>query len=312
LGRYLATNLEPGIYEIEARKIDFDSEVRGGVRVNVGGEVHLDFSLKVGTVREKVVVTGGAPMMETASNSMGHVVERQEIEDLPLNGRDYTQLTLLAPGVVDVTTFAASSFFGMTRRIAVAGSRPSSGGVYLLDGTNVMSFFDDNAGNPGVGTALGTEAIQEFRLETSTFSPEYARSGTSVINAISRSGSDQVHASAFEFFRNSALDARNYFDGPRVPSFQRNQFGASIGGPIVHDRAFYFGSFEGLRESLGETEIGGSPTPLARQGSLPTGSVKVNAAIVPILNLFPLPNGPDLGGGGERQQVGGRLWLMSS
>ena len=297
LGRYLAANLEPGIYDVEAVKAGFDSEVRSGIRLNVGADIHLDFSLKVSAVHEKVVVSGDALVIDTADTSIGHVVERPEMEGLPLNGRDYTQLTLLAPGVVDLTTFAGSSFFGLTRRIAVAGTRPSSGGVYLIDGTNVMSFFNDNAGNPGIGTALGAEAIQEFRLETSTFSPEYARSGTSVINAISRTGANQVHASAFEFFRNSALDARNYFDGSRIPSFQRSQFGASLGGPIVQDRAFYFGSYEGLRESLGETEIGGSPTPLARQGILPTGNVEVNPAIVPILDLFPPPNGPDLGDG---------------
>lgn len=296
-GRYVAMDLDPGTYEATAEKDGFKTEIRTDILLTVGNAADVSFSLKVGPVRDSILVYGGAQLVETVNSSMGHVVERQEINDLPLNGRNYTQLTLLTPGVVDVTTFAASSFFGLTQRIAVAGSRPSSGGVYLLDGTNVMSFFDDNAGNPGLGTALGAEAIQEFKVETSTFSPEYARSGTSVINALSRSGSKQYQASVFEFFRNSALDARNYFDGPHPPSFRRNQFGVSAGGPIPRSRAFFFGSYEGLRETLGESETGGSPTALARQGILPSGNVVVNPAIVPLMNLFPLPNGPDLGGG---------------
>jgi hypothetical protein len=296
-GRYVATGLEPGTYEVKVEKVGFQTEVRNGILLNVGQAARISFSLKVGAVHENVLVLSGALLVDVVNSSVNHLVEPNEIQDLPLNGRDYTQLTLLTPGVVDVTTFAASSFFGLTRRIAVAGSRPSSGGVYLLDGTNVMSFFDDNAGNPGLGTALGAETIQEFKLETSTFSPEYARSGTSVINALSRSGSNQFHASAFEFFRNSALDARNYFDRPQIPSFHRNQFGMSAGGPMSQDKAFYFGSYEGLREALGESETGGSPTALARMGILPSGNVEVNPDIVPLMNLFPLPNGPDLGGG---------------
>ncbi len=297
VGRYVATDLEPGTYELEAAKSGFETEVRSGIRLNVGATSEFNFRLKVGAVREKVVVSNVASPVETVDSSMGHLVERKEIQDLPLNGRDYTRLTLLSPGVVDVTTFAGSSFFGLTRRIAVAGSRPSSGGTYLLDGTNVMSFFDDNAGNPSLGTALGAEAIREFKLETNTFSPEYGRSGASVINALSRSGSNQFQASVFEFFRNSALDARNYFDGPHVPSFRRNQFGFSAGGPIVQDRAFFFGTYEGLREALGESEIGGTPNAAAREGNLESGHVTVNPAIVPLMNLFPLPNGPDLGDG---------------
>jgi hypothetical protein len=118
-----------------------------------------------------------------------------------------------------------------------------------------------------------------------------------VINAISRSGSNQFHGSLFEYLRNSAMDARNFFDPSDKPSFKRNQFGASSGGPIKRNKTFFFGNYEGLRERLGETAIGGSPTAQARQGILPTGTVVVNPAIVPLLNLFPLPNGPNPGGG---------------
>lgn len=296
-GHYVAAALEPGTYQVEAEKPGFAAEVRQPIVLAVGTSVVVNFSLKVGPVTEKVVVTGAPPLVNTTDPSMGYVVQQQQIQNLPLNGRNYTQLALLVPGVVNVTTFGANSFFGLTQRIAVAGARPSSGATYLLDGTNVMSFFNDNAGNAGLGTALGVDAIQEFKVETNTFSPEYARSGASVINAISRSGSNDFHGSVYEFIRNSAVDARNYFDGPAVPPFRRNQFGISLGGPIRRDRTFYFVNYEGLRQALGETEVGGSPTPAARQGNLPSGNVTVSPAIQGLLDLFPLPNGPDLGGG---------------
>ncbi len=296
-GRYLTLDLDPGAYEVQAEKSGFQTEVREGIELTVGREAVVDFTLKVGPVRETVVVSGEAPLVDTANTSMGNVVERQTIADLPLNGRDYTQLTLLVPGVVNITTFSSSSFSGLTRRIAVAGSRASSGGVYLLDGTNVMGFFNDSTGNSALGTALGVDAIEEFKVETNNFSPEYGRSGSSVVNAISRSGSNQFHASAFEYLRNSALDARNFFDPSQIPSFRRNQFGAYSGGRIVANKTFYFADYEGLRETLGESELGGVPDAQARLGNLPGGTVAVNPAIVPLLNLFPLPNGPDLGGG---------------
>jgi len=302
-GRYWVTDLPLGKYEVQASRDGFQTEVRDGIELTVGRDAVVDFRLKIGSINEKIVVTGEAPLVDTSSSSMGEVVERRTISDLPLNGRNYTQLTLLVPGVVNVTTFAASSFYGLNQRIAVAGARASSGGVYLLDGTNVMGFFDDSTGNPALGTALGVDAIQEFKVETNNFSPEYGRAGASVINAISRSGSNQFHGNVFEFLRNSALDARNFFDqpvapgAPAKPSFERNQFGGSVGGPIVKDKIFFFANYEGLREALGETAIGGVPDDLARSGTLPSGPITVNPAIVPILNLFPHSNGPDIGGG---------------
>jgi len=301
-GRYVAADLAPGAYAVQAELSGFQTDVRNGIELTVGREAVVDFILKVGAVREKLVVNGEAPLVDATNSSMGSVVERQAIADLPLNGRDYTQLTLLVPGVVNVSTFSASSFFGLTQRIAAGGARASSGGVYLLDGANIMGFFNDSTGNPALGTALGVDAIEEFKVETNNFSPEYA-AGASVINAISRSGSNQFHGSLFEYLRNSALDARNFFDipiaagAPGKPPFKRNQFGASAGGPMVKDKTFFFANYEGLREELGETELGGVPTAAARLGNLPTGMVAVSPAMVPLLNLFPLPNGPNLGGG---------------
>jgi hypothetical protein len=296
-GRYVVSNLEPGMYEVEVGAPAFRTQVRRGIELTVGREANVEVQLEIGSVQEKVVVTGDAPLIETDRSSMGAVVQRRTIGDLPLNGRDFTQLTLLAPGVVNVTTAASNTFLGLTRRIAVAGARPSSGGVYLLDGANLMGFFNDTVGNPALGTALGVDAIQEFKIETNNFSPAYGRAGAAVINAISRSGSNNWHGSAFEYVRNSALDARNFFDPEEVPAFRRNQFGASLGGPVTRDRTFFFANYEGLIERLSNTTVGATPTAQARSGALPDGQVLVNPAIVPLLDLFPLPNGPQLGGG---------------
>ncbi len=288
-GNYVIPDLALGTYDIDCSKGGFQTEARRGIALAVRRDAVVNFTLHVGSLNQKVIVTGDAPLVDTTNSSMGEVVERQMIAELPLNGRDYTQLTLLAPGVVNVSTFAANSFLGLTRRIAVAGARASSGAVYLLDGTNVMGFFDDNAGNPALGTGLGVDAIREFKVETNNFSPEYARAGASVINAISRSGTNDLQGSLYEYFRNSALDARNFFDMPTKPPFVRNQFGASLGGPIRKQKTFFFVNYEGLRQRLDETEVGGVPDAAARASAVP--------AVAPLLSLFPLPNGPDLGNG---------------
>lgn len=288
-GRYVAPDLVLGAYQVRCDRNGFQSETRRGIELTVGRDAIVNFTLKLGAVSQQVVVTGDAPAVDTTGSSMGEVVERKMIADLPLNGRDYTQLTLLTPGVVNVSTFAANSFLGLNRRIAIAGARASSGSVYLLDGTNVMGFFDDSAGNPALGTGLGVDAIREFKVETDNFSPEYARAGASVINVISRSGNNDLHGSVYEYFRNSALDARNYFDPPNKPAFVRNQFGTSLGGPIRKNKTFFFVNYEGLRQRLGETEEGAVPDTAARASAVP--------AVAPLLDLFPLPNGPDLGNG---------------
>ena len=297
-GRYQATQLPLGLYEVEVSLPGYQTATRKGIELRVGETAVVDVTLNVGQLEQSIIVTGEAPLVDTTTSSVGGVIGQNAMAALPLNGRDFTQLTLLVPGVVDVTSIVnVTPLFGISRRIAVAGARASVGGTYLLDSTNIMGFWNDQTGSASLGTALGVDAIREFKVETNNFSAEYGRAGGSAINAVSRSGSNQFHGSVFEYLRNSALDARNYFDPADIPPFKRNQFGATIGGPIKRDKSFFFANYEGLRERKLVTRRSASPTALARQGILPTGNIVVNPAIVPLLSLFPLPNGPDLGGG---------------
>ena len=233
-GRYQATQLPLGLYEVEVSLPGYQTATRKGIELRVGSTAVVDVTLNVGQLEQSIIVTGEAPLVDTTTSSVGGVIGQNAMAALPLNGRDFTQLTLLVPGVVDVTSIVnVTPLFGISRRIAVAGARASVGGTYLLDSTNIMGFWNDQTGSASLGTALGVDAIREFKVETNNFSAEYGRAGGSAINAVSRSGSNQFHGSVFEYLRNSALDARNYFDPADIPPFKRNQFGAQTGYPEV-------------------------------------------------------------------------------
>ena len=307
-GRYQATQLSLGHYAVDVSLAGYQTATRKGIELTVGTTAVVDVTLNVGQLEQSLVVTGDAPLVDTTTSSVGGVIGQTAMAALPLNGRDFTQLTLLIPGVVDTTSIVnVTPLFGISRRIAVAGARASVGGTYLLDGTNIMGFWNDQTGSASLGTALGVDAIREFKVETNNFSAEYGRAGGSAINAVSKSGSNEFHGGVFEYLRNSALDARNFFDPARIPPFKRNQFGGTIGGPILRNKTFFFANYEGLRERKLVTRRSASPTALARQGTLPTGTVAVNSAILPLLNLLPAPNGRDLGGGvGELINQGSR------
>src|ERR1700757_4963583 len=198
----------------------------------------------------------------------------------------------LQPGVVltDPGAINGSPYrFGTGKRFSVGG-QGSTTNSFLLDGTNIN---DQANGTPGgaAGTNLGVDTIREFKIFTNSFKAEYGHSNGGVITAITRSGTNSLHGTIFEYIRNSALDARNFFDvGSSPPSFKRNQFGGVLGGPIKKDKTFFFGGYEGLRQGLGTTLIATVPTLLARQGILPTGTVPVNPNSKPFLNLYPAPN----------------------
>ena len=292
-GRYSAPQLRPGTYSVTGTVAGFRTEVRSGIVLNVGGEAVVDLTLSVGTVSESVEVRGEAPLVESTTASLGSLVDGRAIRALPLNGRSYDQLALLQPGVILTSpgpTGGSAYAFGTGKRFTVGGQRSISNS-FLLDGTNVN---DQANGTPGgaAGTNLGVDTILEFKIFTNSFKAEYGHSSGSVITAITRSGTNTFHGTAFEYIRNSALDARNFFDvGSAPPSFRRNQFGGVLGGPIKKDKTFFFGGYEGLRQGLATTQTAIVPTALARQGILPTGTVTVNPAVVPYLNLYPLPNG---------------------
>jgi len=257
--------------------------------------------MRVGQITETVVVTGEAPEVQLASSSIGAVLNSTTVRELPLNGRSWTDLATLQPGVGAVQTqapYATGALRGnrgFGNQISVAGARPQQNN-YRLDGISINDYAN---GGPGsiIGGNLGVDAILEFSVLTSNPSAEYGRTSGGVVNAITRSGTNQFHGGAYEFLRNSALDARNFFDAQSIPPFRRNQFGALAGGPIRKDKTFIFGDYEGIRQSKGITYVDTVPSLPARTGNLSAGSVTVDPAAAKYLSFYPLPNGPLVGNG---------------
>ena len=292
-GRYLAAQLSPGTYEITVTAPGFETFVKSGVILTVGQAASLNFAMKVGAVSEKVTVMEEAPIMDTSSSAVSAVVEEKRIQELPLNGRDFSQLPLIQAGVTAVRNGDSTITKGYGARVSMGGSRPDQT-AWLLDGTNIHNL--SNFGTPGsaAGVMLGVDAVREFQVLTSNYSAELGGTSGGVVNMVSKSGTNGLHGTLYEFLRNSALDARNFFDGAKPP-FKRNQFGGSIGGPIRKDKAFFFANYEGLRQ---RQEVTATPQVLdanAHKGLVPDGKggltqVAVSPAIRPYLDLWPLPN----------------------
>ena len=295
-GRYRAPNLALGQYEVKAELAGFKTAVRRGIQLSVGSEAVVDLTLTVGAVAEQVEVTGEAPLVETTNATVSGVVSDQQVRDLPLNGRSFENLIFLQSGVVPFLQGAKSTEAGEGTKLAISGSRIDSNS-FLLDGANMN---DQSNMTPGsaAGVLLGVETLREFRVLTSNYSAEYGRVSGGIINAVTKSGTNDFHGGVFEYLRNDKLDARNFFDA-RKASFKRNQFGGTLGGRIVRDRTFFFVGYEGLRQRLGATVLSFVPIAEARDGFLRDAAgqlqlVGVNPAVKPYLDLFPLPNGPAL------------------
>lgn len=228
-GRYDIGNLDIGSYDVQAEMQGFAPQVQKGLTLAVGHKLVTDFKLQVGTVTQEVTVSStAAPVINTTSSETGGLVNEQQIQDLPLNGRDYNQLFALTPGVQPLQGQSSGANFGGQQKFSVAGGRINSGSV-LLDGVEIKTLWGQGGGLSVMGTTLGIDGIQEFQTMTSTMNAFY--SGTSVINEVTRSGTNNLHGSAYGFFRNSAMDARGFFDplsGP--PPFHPYQFGGAVGG----------------------------------------------------------------------------------
>ena len=295
-GFYSAPNLTPGRYQVTVSASGFTTVVREDVLLTVGEEVVVNTQLQVGAAAQKVEIKGEVPRIDLASSTLNATVGGQAVRDLPLNGRDWTQLATLEPGVHTVDTVQqiqlgnnARSNRGLGTQITFSGNRPQQNN-YRLDG---ISINDYSGGGPGsvLGANLGVDAIHEFSVVTSNASADYGKTSGGVFNAITRSGTNSFHGSAYDFLRNSALDARNFFDKAETPPpFRRNQFGGSASGPIRKDRTFIFGDYEGLRQSLSTTTVDAVPSRAAHNGQLTSGTVTIDPKVVPFLNLFPLPN----------------------
>ncbi|MBI4446317.1 MAG: carboxypeptidase regulatory-like domain-containing protein, partial [Acidobacteria bacterium] len=308
-GRYQVPELGVGSYEIVAELTGFQTTVRRGITLTVGQQALIELILNVGEMTERVEVLGEAPQVDTTSSTIAGLVDESQVRSLPLNARSLIELAPLKTGVAFVEFGGdASPLVGFAKKITIAGSRPNAS-LFQLDGASIT----DRQGAPGsaAGLMMGVETIREFNVITNAYSSEYGSHTGGVFNAVTKSGTNEIHGSAFEFHRNDNLDARNFFDrNPKdpltrndPPEFKRNQFGGSVGGPIVKNRTFFFGSFEGLREALGITDITNVPSLAARSGLVPnpaTGQVRnvgVAPKVKPFLELYPEPNGVDFGDG---------------
>jgi hypothetical protein len=293
-GRVALGGLPVGEYELRASRDGFRPLVRSGLALSVGENVSVTLTLQVGAV-EAITVSGAAPAVNTRTGELSYLVDRRTIEQIPVNGRNYTDLMLLQPSVTPFPNRETGSVVAHGLAMSVNGQDPRAN-VYLLDGTLMNDFTNSPAGS-AAGTALGMETIREFRIESNAYSAEFGRNYGGQINVITRSGTNEIAGSLFEYHRNDAFDARNFFDADEKPEFTRNQFGGTAGGPIQENRLFYFLGYEALRENLGRTVVTTVPDDQARAGILPSGPVAIDPAVRPYLDEFPRANGPNLGGG---------------
>ena len=290
-GRYNFEQLPPGLYRLTAQAAGFQTEVARDVELTVGRKGVLDLRLRVGEVRAETIVTAGAELVDTRDSSLSNVMQNVAIRELPLNGRDVNQLALLLPGVV-MTRRAADSG-SAEYKLVINGSRPSQNS-FLLDGSDINDATNTTP-TSAAGVILGVDTLREFRVLANSYSAAYGHSAGGVVSAVTKSGTNQIHGSLFEFIRNSDVDAKNYFDAHTapIPPLRRNQFGVEADGPIVKNRTFFMASYEGLRWRLGLTNIAVVPGANARLGIIPNQApITVNPAVPAYLGLVPLPNGP--------------------
>src|ERR1700716_3173289 len=315
-GLYSAPNLLPGIYDITVIAAGFSTSVQTGLTLTVGATQALNISLQIGRKTERFDVSAITPDVQLSSSIMSAEVDSITVRELPLNGRDWTQLATLQPGVVSVRVEAGPSNRGNRgygTLLSVSGHQPYENN-YRVNG---ISINDYSNGSPGstLGVNLGVDAIQEFSVLIGNYSADYGRASGGVVNAITKSGTNQFHGDAYWFIREKGLDARNYFD-KTLPPFHRNQFGASGGGPIIKNKTFIFADYEGIRQNKSDTFSNAVLSPAAR-GIGPNGQptvaiisgiplpgpgqpgaapnpdpvTHIDKAVIPYLGFYPLPNG---------------------
>lgn len=280
-GRYRVPLLPSGDYEVRITASGFQPLLRRGLSLAVGQDAVADVTLTIGQIETVVTVDGAPSTVNTISAALSGLVTKQEIRDLPLNGRSFQQLALLQTGVAAALAAGNDPVGGRTPKISINGARPEQNN-FLLDGADINNVYNKTPGSVA-GVLLGVEAILEFQVLTNAYSAEFGRSAGGVINAVTRSGANDFHGSLFEFHRNAAFDAKNFFDpaDKEIPAFKRNQFGASLGGPIRKDRTFFFAVYEGLIERLGITGLTAVPDENARKGLLQAADSQGNPLFNP-------------------------------
>jgi hypothetical protein len=313
-GGFYVAGLPSGKYTIRVEKEGFQTEVREGIALGSGDALAINLSLAVGTVPQEVTVAADVVEVDSTSSTVGGSLDDRSLAELPLNGRDLFKAATLEPGVAPTPSSAPSLLSnGKAGQVSINGMRPNWTNV-LIDGmdANEPVFGFSPAGTSGL--FLGLDELAQVRILTQTFNADYGNHGGGVIEAITKSGGNELHGSLFELHRDAALDAKNYFDlaSLPIPEFVRNQFGASIGGPLVHDRTFFFVNYEGFREVQASTAIATVPDALAHRGLLPSASdprtcssatpngcipIAVDPGVQPFLAFLPPSNGADNGDG---------------
>jgi hypothetical protein len=284
-GRYLVLSLPVGQYEVRVTKAGFKEEVRSGIQLAIGQEARVDLNLQVGAVATQIVVTSDASFVSTTTSDISGLVGARQIKELPLNGRSYDLLLPLNPGIVNFTSEKTGgtgiSNSTTANNFAVEGNRPQQN-LFLLNGVEYTGAAENNMqpGGPS-GMLLGVDAVREFNVQRDSYSAEFGKHPGGQVIIVTQSGSNQWHGAVFEFLRNDALDAPNYFDQGSAPPFQRNQFGAALGGPILKDKTFFFSNYEGFRQHLHQTSVAFVPGLAARAAAAPS--------VQPLLNLWPTP-----------------------
>src|SRR5438132_6049041 len=288
-GSFRLSALPVGGYEVRVELPGFRTEVRSGLTLTVAQEAVVNFTLQAGAVEQTVVVTEDAPIVNTTSGALGGLVDERRVAELPLNGRNFIDLTLLQPGITQHRNLGvAASTVGLWFS---SNGAPLRSNNYLLDGA-IMTNLTNGTSASQDGSTLGIEGVREYRVITNSFSAEYGMTMGSQVMVVTKGGTNTRHGSLFEYFRNSALDARNLFYSKtaasyrRLPAFARNQFGGSLGGPIKKDKTFFFGVYEGLRQHIGVTTI--SPTISAACNVRTNNPSIMPTASNPDRNVFPV------------------------
>src|SRR5215471_17551650 len=300
-GNYSVPSLPVGEYEVTGERMGFRREVRRGIDLVVAQEAVVDLTLQVGNLEQPVTVTEDAPLVNTTLASTSGFISVAQVKDLPLNGRSFDQLITLnvATSNNSSNTLNNSSWNGFS----VAGKRPETNrfllnGIDWIGGNGTSQYITPYGVS---GQLLGVEAVREFNLISNTYGAEYGKRAGGTVNIVTASGANQLHGDAFEYLRNSAFDARNFFDQTvGTPPFKRHQFGGTLGGPLKKDKLFLFGNYEEFRQVLARSSVAVVPGALARKGLLPDGTPvpKLQPAILPYANVFcPAPTTPDAADG---------------
>src|SRR5579883_1248314 len=293
-GEYRFFELPVGRYEVRAAKDGFAEQVRKGILLVVGQDATADLTLQVGQVKQQVTVDENVPVVDVTAQDISGLVAEQQVKELPLNGRSYDLLLTLNPGIVNFTSQKTGGI-GVSNsttgnNFAVSGNRPQQN-LFLLNGVEFTGAAENNMQPGGPSQQLlGVEAVREFNVLRDSYGAEYGKRPGAQVIIVTQSGTNQLHGSAYDFLRNNVLDAPNYFDQGSAPPFQRNQFGASLGGPLRKEKTFLFANYEGYRQHLHQTSVAFVPDLASRAAAV--DSVK------PLLDLWPTPppDAPDFNG----------------